>query len=296
MSVPDIVPDPPPMPPTATPDESGHESRVCELATSDLLDDYLHRHLPPETMTAVRTHLDVCERCWRVWNRHRWDAAAHHLLLSQLAEFLGPRFRPYHDSSKALAAEWGSAEPRTDAEVADFFRTSMSYLFNLTIWEASGNRPPYVTAALPTLEQHAVRTILDVGCGIGSDALALRHKGFTVTGCDYRSPSTRFMHHRTGGSIPVIEPDELHAMTTPDALWIIDTLDHITEIDQTLGTLLPSIRLMITEDLTGTRKHGNQRFHHRRQYGELTELFGVYGLTSIGSDGICQYWRANPEF
>ncbi len=294
MSVPDIVPESLAPSLAAIPEKTDSDPRSCDRATDGLLASYLNRLLPPEAMNTIRAHLDACERCWNRWNRHRWNAAAHHPLHTQLAEFLGPRWQPYFDSSKALADEWDAADPRTDTEIARFFRSSHSYLINLTIWEASGNRPPYVAAALTTLQQHGIQTILDIGCGIGSDAIALHNHGFTITGCDYHSPSTQFMHRRTGGSIPVVEPSELNTMPPPDALWIIDTIDHIPDIHRSLGTVLSKARLMVTEDLTGTRKHGRQRFHHRRTYNELAELFGHYGFESSGHDGTCQYWAGKP--
>ncbi|MEV0766216.1 methyltransferase domain-containing protein [Nocardia sp. NPDC050435] len=290
MSDPDIVPEAA-MPHSGTaPDAPGPDHPACEFTTPAVLHAYLHRHMDPAAMDAMRRHLDGCERCWHRWNRHRWDAAAHHPLYTELADFLGPRLRPYLDSSKALAAEWDAADPQTDTEIAEFFRSSLSYLINLVIWEASGNRPPYVATALPTLTQYGIRTVLDVGCGIGSDAIALRRNGFTVTGCDYRSPSTQFVHHRTNGTITVVEPIALPTAPGTDALWIIDTLDHIPDVGRSLGRLLAHARLVVTEDLTHTHQHGRQRFHHRRPYSELAGLLASYGLTSLGNDGVCQYW------
>jgi 2-polyprenyl-3-methyl-5-hydroxy-6-metoxy-1,4-benzoquinol methylase len=253
-------------------------NRPAHLPNSTL-DQYLHRTLPAADHQHVRQHLDACEPCWQAWNQHRWNAAQTSPLYTQLAEFLGPAFHPYYDSSRALAAEWDAANPRTEREIAQFFRTSTSYLYNLAIWEASGNRPNYLAHALPTLGHHRVRTILDYGCGIGSDTLPLHHNGFTVTGCDYTSPSTAFLTERSSGTIPVIEPGELGAINPPDVLWIIDTLDHLTDIEASLHTLLPTVDLVVTEDLTASRGHGRQRFHHRRSFSELTALFNRHGLT-----------------
>ncbi|MGH3898066.1 MAG: hypothetical protein ACRDTA_07370 [Pseudonocardiaceae bacterium] len=106
-----------------------------------VLDGYLHHTLPSTDHQQIRAHLDCCEPCWQAWNRHRWDAARPSDLYAQLAEFLGADFRPYFDSSRALAAEWDAVNPHTDHDIAQFFRTSTDYLYNLAIWDASGNRP-----------------------------------------------------------------------------------------------------------------------------------------------------------
>ncbi|MGW0251129.1 class I SAM-dependent methyltransferase [Nocardia goodfellowii] len=291
MSVSDIVPDPSAPGAATTPANSDPVAEIGAHPTATALDGYLYRTLTLDTMNTLRRHLDGCETCWDRWNRHRWDVAARHPLYTELAHFLGPRFRPYYDSSRALATEWDAADPRTDAEIAEFFRTSTSYLYNLVIWEASGNRPPYLQSALKILKRQSITTIVDVGCGIGSDAIALAHSGFRVTGCDYDSPSRQFMTHRTGGAITTIEPDQLQLLRTPpDALWIIDTLDHLTSIEQSLGAAITSTRLVITEDLSGSRSHGTQRFHHRRPLATVAKLFNECGLHALGSDGICHFW------
>lgn len=245
------------------------------------LDGYLHHALRPDHQQQVRAHLDACGPCWNAWNRHRWDAATSGPVYAQLVEFLGPDFRPYFDSSRALAAEWDAAHPRTEHDIAQFFRTSTSYLYNLAIWEASGNRPAYVPLALPTLARWGTRTVLDYGCGIGSDALLLRQSGFDVIGCDFRSPSTAFLRWRSQDEIPVIEPSELTSIIAPDTLWVVDTLDHLVDIETSLGTVLSAVDLMITENLTTHRGHGQQRFHIRRPYAELATLFARYGLAPI---------------
>jgi SAM-dependent methyltransferase len=197
---------------------------------------------------------------------------------TQLVEFLGAGLRPYFDSSRALALEWDAANPRTEYEIAQFFRTSTSYLYNLTIWEASGNRPPYVPLALPTLAHHKTRTVLDYGCGIGSDAIPLRHSGLDVVGCDFHSPATEFLRWRSNNTIPVIEPSEIGSLTAPDTLWVIDTLDHLADIETALGPVLPMVNLMVTENLAINRGHGRQRFHIRRPLAELTALFAEFRL------------------
>jgi hypothetical protein len=245
------------------------------------LEGYLRHSVPTERQREIRAHLDNCDLCWATWNRHRWDAAADSPVYAHLVEFLGPRFRRYFDSSRALAAEWEAAGPRTDREIAQFFRGTDSYLYNLAIWEASGNRPEYVPLALPALAQHGVRTVLDYGCGIGSDSLLLQQKGLDVTGCDFRSPCTAFLRWRSHDTIPIVEPSELASVTAPDALWVLDTLDHLVDIDASLGVVLPHTGIVITENLTTCRGHGRQRFHIRRPFNELISVFARYGLVPI---------------
>jgi len=267
-----------------------------------MLGGYLKRGLTPDALDGVRTHLDSCTRCWSAWNRFRWDTALGTPLLQELRAFLGPAFRPYLDSSSQLADEWDAASPSDPHEVAEFFRASDAYLYNLSVWEASGHRPPYLQHASAALLRSSPRVVLDYGCGIGSDLIGLHQitadssAPFTVTGCDYASPSTAFLRDRLRRRdlhVQVVEPDELDALPQPDVLWIIDTLDHLADLDGQLGPLLPGVQLLVCEDLAERRAHGDQRFHHRRHPAELGAVLERHGLHAApGPPGhAVSYWR-----
>jgi SAM-dependent methyltransferase len=195
--------------------------------------------------------------------------------------FVGPRFKYGFDSSTALAYEWEQATHHTPTEAAEFFRRSHSYLYNLAIWEASGNRPAYVAVAAPLLSRLKSKRLIDYGCGIGSDTLALRSLGMHVTPCDFDSPSTRFFQWRAcrlrqDGHF--YEPGCLPRDLRADALWIIDTLDHLPDLELNIGPILARVQIVVCEQLAQNRGHGSQGFHHRRPSGEIASLFGRYGF------------------
>lgn len=83
--------------------------------------------------------------------------------------------------------------------------------------------------------------------------------------------------------LDVIELHELSVIA--DAVWIIDTLDHITDLDQELGPLLCTARLVICEHLAAGRAHGRQRFHHRRTPEQITGVFSRYGFARAEQPG-----------
>lgn len=152
-----------------------------------------------------------------------------------------------------------------------------------------GGQAPHViedfsSRTVPNLARHGTKTILDYGCGIGSDTLRLHQNGFNVVGCDFHSPSTAFLHWRSHDTIPVIEPNELDSRTAPDTLWIIDTLDHLVNIETSLATLLSVVDRMVTENLTTNHGHGRQRFHIRRQHLRFSraDLDGIVAAAGTG--------------
>ena len=240
---------------------------------------YLRRRLDKNGHQQVRVHLDKCELCWSSWNIFRWDAAAGSPLLADLRAFLGRRFRPYFDSSRALADEWAAAQPRTPADLRRFYCESEAYLYNLVVWHASGNRPDYIAAARPHLVTS--RVVLDYGCGIGEDTLTLRDQGRIVVACDLPSPATDFLRwrlRRIRQPPQVLDPDQLDTAPRADTLWIIDTIDHLDDVDQWLGPTLAHVDTVICENLSQARGHGRQGFHYRRPRTELAAAFARYDL------------------
>ncbi|MFP8959302.1 methyltransferase domain-containing protein [Streptomyces nanhaiensis] len=257
-------------------------SSAC-LETRQLFRPFCVHQLPADAAARLRSHLDACPGCWSAWNAYRWHRALDTDLGRALRDFLGEDFVPFHDSSKALAAAWDAAAPTTPRQRADFFRASTDYLYNSTIWTASGNRPPYLAQALPVLRRLRAAGVIDYGCGIGADTLGLLHAGFTVLACDYSSPSTDFLHWRAardGVYVRTVEPGRLVPPHGADTLWIIDTLDHLPEPHTALGEVLAAVRIVITENLHHGRGHGNQRFHHRMTPDELCAFFAAYGFQS----------------
>ena len=92
-------------------------------------------------------------------------------------------------------------EAQLDAELADIgdehalYRRSQAYLYNLTAFAMTGTKDPYRTW-IDTAFPDGGR-LLDVGCGIGSDGLALMAGGgHTVTFADFDNPSVAYLRAR----------------------------------------------------------------------------------------------------
>lgn len=245
--------------------------------TPSTLDDYLRHALPVDQDHWVRAHLEECRTCWQQWNRHLWDAALHNPLRAGLAEFLGSGFQPYLDPRIALAAEWEAARISSEQDAARFFRTSIAYLYDLVVTEASGYRQDNVARVLPTLARHGVQSVLDYGCGIGSDTIALHTSGFAVVGCDFTSPATAFLRWRCP-EIPVVEPDQLCDVPVPDVLWITDMLDYLPDVETSLGDLLSSVELLVIRNLALRAVPDRHHFGYRHPADQVAAVLTRHGL------------------
>ncbi|HWC85732.1 MAG TPA: glycosyltransferase [Solirubrobacteraceae bacterium] len=109
---------------------------------------------------------------------------------------------------------------------AGFYRTSELYLYDLTAFAMSGVKEPYrrvVRSLLP-----AGSSVLDYGCGIGSDGLRLLEAGYRVSFADYENPSTRFLRwrlERRGLSAEIYDLDD-EVPGGFDAAYAFDVIEH----------------------------------------------------------------------
>src|SRR4051812_12519500 len=95
----------------------------------------------------LRDHVDSCPSCWSVLLASRWKVAERSESFADLRDFLGSEFQYGIDSSWLLVDDWNSRPRDTPEEIAAFYRETPWYLYNLVLWDASGQRPPYVTMA-----------------------------------------------------------------------------------------------------------------------------------------------------
>lgn len=144
----------------------------------------------------LRLHIASCADCWSVSNRLKWWLADDSEDIQELRDFLGNDFEEAVDASRALAALWNETEPSAPADVAKFYEENPWYIYNLTLWEASGRRPAYVDRAWPLLQRYAARTIVDVGAGVGNDSLKFAARGCSVIAVEYDNLSSQFLRWR----------------------------------------------------------------------------------------------------
>jgi SAM-dependent methyltransferase len=109
------------------------------------------------------------------------------------------------------------------------YRTSKAYLYDLTVFAASGTKLPYLDALTSIVSPGA--RILDYGCGIGSDGLMLLEAGYRVEFADFDNPSMAYLRwrlERRGLEAPVHDLDG----DVPggfDAAYSFDVIEHVPD-------------------------------------------------------------------
>ncbi len=155
--------------------------------------------------------------------------------LSELRAYLGEGYD--HGRLEAWEEQLDQEFERIGDEAA-FYRRSHGYLYNLTAFAASKTKLPYLRD-LATLVAPGGR-LLDYGCGIGSDGLALAEAGYTVAFADFDNPSTRYLRwrlERRGISAPVYDLDAGPPPPGFDLAFAFDVLEHVADPRATIAEM-----------------------------------------------------------
>lgn len=161
----------------------------------------------------------------------------------ELAAYLGERF------DRERLVRWEQTLEDEAARVGDeqtLYRTSEAYLYNLTAFAMTQTKAPYLAelARLVAPPAH----VLEFGCGIGSDGLALLEAGYDVTFADFDNPSTCYLRWRLeqrGLHACVVDVDREPVPGGFDAAFAFDVLEHLEDPFATLRTLEERARIVV---------------------------------------------------
>jgi 2-polyprenyl-3-methyl-5-hydroxy-6-metoxy-1,4-benzoquinol methylase len=146
--------------------------------------------------------------------------------LAELRDYLGDAY-----DERRLREHMHEVE-REEAEAPDeatFYRTSESYLYDLTVFAMSGTKSPYLRDLRRQVPPGS--RLLDYGCGIGSDGLRLIELGYQVSFADFANPSTAFLRWRLDRREKVAEVFDVdgEVPTGFDAVYCWDVIEHIDD-------------------------------------------------------------------
>jgi GT2 family glycosyltransferase/2-polyprenyl-3-methyl-5-hydroxy-6-metoxy-1,4-benzoquinol methylase len=147
--------------------------------------------------------------------------------LDDLRTYLGDEFdlSLLHAHVAAVDAE---EEAAPDEET--FYRTSRMYLYDLTAFAMTGTKRPYLADLRRFLPRGS--SILDYGCGVGTDGLRLIDAGYRVSFADFANPSTEYLRwrlERRGLDAPVLDLDRDEIPGGFDAAMSLDVIEHVDD-------------------------------------------------------------------
>lgn len=130
-------------------------------------------------------------------------------------------------------------------ELRGFYGTTDSYLWDLAQWHMGAKRLHDEVVARQ-LHEAGIRTVLDFGAGIGSNAIAFARRGLEVTAVELTGTTGDFLRHRLlqlGTKVSsrvrlVLAPDPvewLERQERPwDAVYCSDVLEHLASHQEAL--------------------------------------------------------------
>jgi GT2 family glycosyltransferase/2-polyprenyl-3-methyl-5-hydroxy-6-metoxy-1,4-benzoquinol methylase len=162
--------------------------------------------------------------------------------LEELQAYLGDA---YDHAKLAGHRHLVDAEANAVADEPRFYRTSELYLYDLTAFSMSGAKDPYRRQLQSLLAPGS--SVLDYGCGIGSDGLRLLEAGYRVTFADFDSPSTRYLRWRLARRGLHAELHDLDAGVPDgfDAAYAFDVIEHVRDPFEFLAELERRARIVV---------------------------------------------------
>lgn len=142
------------------------------------------------------------------------------------------------------------------------------YLYDLTVFAMSQTKAPYLALLGRRIPPPA--RVLDLGCGIGSDGLALAQAGYDVTFADFANPSTAYLRWRLahrGLAAPVHDLDAGTLGGGFDVAYAFDVIEHVRDPYAFLDDLEARSRHVLVNFLEPVP--GETALHHPLPVGDL---------------------------
>lgn len=214
--------------------------------------------------TFISRHLDSCKICWAKWNRLRWDLSKNSKGFKELQEYLGENFNWYFDASWALAEEWERKKPKSLTEIEEFYKKSENYLYSLTLWHESGDRPDYLKQFAKLDRKININSCLDYGCGTGTDGLKMLELEKKVAFYDFDNPSIKFLKWRLKKrklQAKILYVGKVKKFPKVELIWAIDVLEHMMNPTLILRAVSDKTKAFIHVSQFGEKREGRHPLH-----------------------------------
>jgi hypothetical protein len=193
---------------------------------------------------------------------------------AELREYLGDRY----DRTRLMLYEQQLVEEfERIADEDAFYRSSQAYLYDLTAFAMTGTKQPYLRMLTGAVAPGA--RLLDWGCGIGSDGLALLEAGYRVQFADFANPSTEYLRWRLahrGLEAPIHDLDRDDIPGGFDLAYAFDVAEHVRDPFALLAELESRARLVLVNFLEP--ETGYDPLHRRLPIGDLIAHAATHGL------------------
>lgn len=209
-------------------------------------------------------------------------------MVKELAEYMGEPPAIVAAScelgAESVAAEWNQRRLRKESppqEVLEFYRTTRSYLFDLTVFNANYPYTATLEALLESAKNRGFTKLLDFGSGIGSVGLFFARNGMQVALADISEPlqdyvAWRFKSRELKVTIINLDREEL-PKNTFEVVTALDVLEHLSRPANALNSIAASMKVggLVAFNVTRSDPAYPQ---HIASYEEIHSLVPAMGL------------------
>ena len=161
--------------------------------------------------------------------------------VKDLEEYLGSEYQKEFCGAKKFVEEWTSKSPKTPDEMKKCYIDSSAYMYDLAQWHISPSRKAISTLFKRTILENNIKGVMDIGCGICSDAITYAKAGIDVSVTDLPTKYFEFGKWRINkygltDAITVVDYDNMLEHKV-ECVTLMDTLEHIPDVFDFINNL-----------------------------------------------------------
>jgi 2-polyprenyl-3-methyl-5-hydroxy-6-metoxy-1,4-benzoquinol methylase len=162
-------------------------------------------------------------------------------VVQDLKEYMGTNYNPPADAYQASADEFNKMRPLSKEGLANYYKDSDTYIYDLVQWHQTGIRKGITTYIFKTMHHAKIRSAIDVGAGICTDAIDLASAEIEMSVCDlptkyFAFGLWRIKKHGLEDKIKVVDYDSLFD-NKYECMIFTTVLEHIPDLLQEDGFL-----------------------------------------------------------
>jgi 2-polyprenyl-3-methyl-5-hydroxy-6-metoxy-1,4-benzoquinol methylase len=188
---------------------------------------------------------------------------------------------------KMLQAEWRAQNPQTVQQIADFYKSSDTYIYELLYWHTcvEDTRPLLYVPAVRLAHAVGALDYLDFGSGAGSQALLFARHGISVTLADIAPQMLDFCRWRFARHDLPAQFIDLNTTALPDGAFdfitAMEVLEHVPDPLKTMRMLVKALK-------PGGFIYFSAPFHHDelRPMHIVTDPHALWAIRGLGLERV----------
>jgi len=194
--------------------------------------------------------------------------------------------REIFDKGVTVAEAWQRFAPKTPEEIAEFYKRTDAYLYDLLIDHRGTYRREVRRRILERLELHNCKRVLDYGGGVGLDSIAMCKVGLAVTFFELDGVTAQFakgLFEKEKCSIYVTHNIEEIPPDFFDSVICIEVLEHVPDPVRVIQDIFRCLKMggiaLITESFEQTNdRYRSHLSTNKRFVGKIFKMMERQGF------------------